>query len=90
MPVSVVLLALVAIIYVVFSPIGLAYDGGYVSSAFWPIIAGILAITALLSYLAIKKWNKAYAGYLMTENPIKANKGKALDRPKLKPTTTEY
>lgn len=90
LPVSVVLLALVAIIYVVFSPIGLAYDGGYVSSAFWPIIAGILAITALLSYLAIKKWNKAYAGYLMTENPIKANKGKALDRPKLKPTTTEY
>jgi len=90
LPVSVVLLALVAIIYVVFSPIGLAYDGGYVSSAFWPIIAGILAITALLSYLAIKKWNKAYAGYLLTENTIKANKGKALDRPKLKPTTTEY
>ncbi|MBT2661975.1 solute:sodium symporter family transporter [Bacillus sp. ISL-45] len=90
LPVSVVLLALVAIIYVVFSPIGLAYDGGYVSSAFWPIITGILAITVLLSYLAIKKWNKAYAGYLLTENPVKANKEKTLDRTKLKPTTTEY
>ncbi|MBT2637729.1 solute:sodium symporter family transporter [Bacillus sp. ISL-39] len=90
LPVSVVLLALVAIIYVVFSPIGLAYDGGYVSSAFWPIITGILAITVLLSYLAIKKWNKAYAGYLFTENPVKANKEKTLDRTKLKPTTTEY
>lgn len=90
LPVSVVLLALVAILYIVFSPIGLAYDGGYVSSVFWPIIAGILAITALLSYLAIKKWNKAYAGYLMTENPVKANKEKNLDKPKLKPTITEY
>ncbi|UYZ22781.1 solute:sodium symporter family transporter [Mesobacillus jeotgali] len=90
LPVSVVLLALVAILYIVFSPIGLAYDGGYVSSAFWPIIAGILGITALLSYLAIKKWNKAYAGYLLTENPVKAHKEKNLDRPKLKPTITEY
>ncbi|MBT2685249.1 solute:sodium symporter family transporter [Bacillus sp. ISL-37] len=68
LPVSVVLLALVAILYVVFSPIGLAYDGGYVSSAFWPVTLGILAATVSLSYMALIKWNKSYSGYLQREN----------------------
>ncbi|RSD26715.1 solute:sodium symporter family transporter [Mesobacillus subterraneus] len=90
LPVSIVLLALVAVIYVTFSPIGLAYAGGYVSSAFWPIIAGILLVTVGLSYLAVKKWNKAYAGYLQKENAVKADKGRTTPRTKLKPTTTEY
>jgi solute:Na+ symporter, SSS family len=91
LPVSVVLLALVAIIYVVFSPIGLAYADSYVSSAFWPAILGILAVTILLSYFAIKSWNHSYAGYLQRENAIAAEKmnKKTSKTAKLKPRTTE-
>ncbi|WLR54261.1 solute:sodium symporter family transporter [Mesobacillus subterraneus] len=74
LPVSVILLALVAFLYVVFSPIGLAYAGGYVSPAFWPITLGILAVTITLSFVAVKKWNKTYARYLKSENAIKETK----------------
>lgn len=70
LPVSIILLAFVAITYIVFSPIGLAYDGGYVSTAFWPVIAGIVIVTAILSYAAIKKWNRSYARYLKKENTV--------------------
>jgi SSS family solute:Na+ symporter len=91
LPVSVILLALVAIIYVVFSPIGLAYADSYVSSAFWPAILGILAVTFVLSYLAIKSWNQSYAGYLQRENAMAAEKmsKKTSKTAKLKPRTTE-
>lgn len=91
LPVSVVLLALVAIIYVVFSPIGLAYADSYVSSAFWPAILGILAVTILLSYFAIKSWNHSYAGYLQRENAMATEKmtKKTSKTAKLKPRTTE-
>lgn len=91
LPVSVVLLALVAIIYVVFSPIGLAYDGGYVSPAFWPVTAGILAATVVLSYMAVKKWNKSYSGYLQRENnnatPTTSKRGTTAE---FQPTLNKY
>jgi solute:Na+ symporter, SSS family len=74
LPVSVILLALVAFLYVVFSPIGLAYAGGYVSPAFWPVTLGILAVTITLSFVAVKKWNKTYARYLKSENAITERK----------------
>lgn len=90
LPLSVVLLALVAIIYVIFSPIGLAYAGGFVSNAFWPAIIGILAVTLILSYLAIKKWNKSYAGYLQKENVSAPQMLKGKNKTaKLNPRTTE-
>lgn len=91
LPLSVILLALVAIMYVVFSPIGLAYADGYVSAAFWPAIIGILAVTTLLSYLALKKWHRSYAGYLQKENDSSTLKIKKTSKSaKLKPRTTEY
>lgn len=91
LPVSVVLLTLVAIIYVVFSPIGLAYDGGYVSPAFWPVTAGILAATVVLSYMAVKKWNESYSGYLQRENnnatPTTSKRGTTAE---FQPTLNKY
>lgn len=91
LPLSIVLLSSVAILYVVFSPIGLAYAGAYVSGTFWPLIIGIAAIALVLSYLAIKKWNHAYAGYLQEENPTIAQKAKHSSKTKkLKPRTTQY
>lgn len=89
LPLSVVLLALVAIMYVVFSPIGLAYADGYVSASFWPVIIGILAVTLLLSYLSIKKWQHAYAGYLQKENSTAVKLKKKSTSAKLEPRTTE-
>ncbi|MFT9600709.1 sodium:solute symporter family transporter, partial [Mesobacillus sp.] len=88
LPVSVVLLSLVAIIYVVFSPIGLAYDSGYVSPAFWPVTLGILAVTIALSFMAVKKWNKTYAGYLQRENTVTERK-RGLTA-EFQPTMNEY
>lgn len=88
LPVSVVLLSLVAIIYVVFSPIGLAYDSGYVSPAFWPVTLGILAVTIALSFMAVKKWNKTYAGYLTSENTVTERKRGS--NAELQPTLSEY
>ena len=88
LPVSVVLLALVAIIYVVFSPIGLAYSGGYVSPAFWPVTLGISAVTILLSFIAISKWNKTYARYLQKENTI--TERKISTTTKIQPTINKF
>jgi solute:Na+ symporter, SSS family len=88
LPLSVVLLALVAIIYVLFSPIGLAYAGGYVSPAFWPVTLGILAVTIALSFVAVKKWNKTYAGYLKSENARTERKGGSTAE--LQPTMYKY
>lgn len=91
LPLSVVLLALVAIIYVIFSPIGLAYAGGFVSKAFWPAIIGILAATLILSYLAIKKWNNSYAQYLHKENATASERLKQKNKTaKLNPRTNEF
>ena len=63
-PMSIFLLSSVAVVYVIFSPIGLAFNEGIVSSSFWPIIGGIAILAALLIAFALKNWNKKYAGYL--------------------------
>jgi solute:Na+ symporter, SSS family len=64
LPMSIILLASVAVVYVIFSPIGLAYSGGVVSVVFWPIISGIIVAAGILIMTALKHWNKKYAGYL--------------------------
>jgi solute:Na+ symporter, SSS family len=64
LPMSIILLSSVAIVYVIFSPIGLAYSAGLVSAGFWPAIVGIVIAAALLIVAALKHWNKKYAGYL--------------------------
>ncbi|RIW32276.1 solute:sodium symporter family transporter [Bacillus salacetis] len=64
LPMSIILLSSVAVVYVIFSPIGLAYSEGVVSSSFWPVIAGIVVAAVLLIKAALKNWNKKYSGYL--------------------------
>ncbi|TCN22668.1 solute:sodium symporter family transporter [Mesobacillus foraminis] len=68
-PFSIMLLALVAVTYVIFSPIGLAYENAVVSSNFWFVIAAILLTAAALIFVSIKVWNQKYAQYLTSHNP---------------------
>ncbi len=68
LPISIFLLALVAVTYVVFSPIGLAYVNGMVSPYFWTTIAAILLPTGALIFVSIKYWNQKYAGYLAAQS----------------------
>ncbi|WP_273130258.1 solute:sodium symporter family transporter [Metabacillus sp. HB246100] len=65
---SIILLSSVAITYVIFSPIGLAYTGGIVSQLFWPVVGGILILTALLIFFSLKHWNMKYSQYLQSDN----------------------
>lgn len=65
--ISVVLLGLMVSFYIVFSPIGLAYEYGIVSPLFIPSLLILIAITALLSYISIKFWNKKYSKYVDKE-----------------------
>ncbi|WP_153720753.1 solute:sodium symporter family transporter [Sporosarcina cascadiensis] len=63
-PVSVVLISLVVMVYVLFSPIGVAYEDGIVSGWFWPAMIGTV-ILGFMSYLfVLKSWNKKYASYI--------------------------
>ncbi|TYS60843.1 solute:sodium symporter family transporter [Sutcliffiella horikoshii] len=61
---TVILLTLVVMTYVVFSPIGLAYETAIVSPYFWPIMGVVLLVSIIMSYLSMKVWNKKYENYL--------------------------
>lgn len=61
---TVILLTLVVMTYVVFSPIGLAYELAIVSPYFWPIMGSVLFLSVIMSYLSMKVWNKKYEKYL--------------------------
>ncbi|MGD6878332.1 solute:sodium symporter family transporter [Bacillus infantis] len=67
-PVSIILLSLVAFTYIVFSKIGLAYEAAVVSPAFWPATVAIFIIAAIFIYLSMKFWNRKYASYLEGQN----------------------
>jgi solute:Na+ symporter, SSS family len=62
--VSVVLISLMFAFYIVFSPIGLAYKEDVVSPYFWPSMGGMAAITAVLGYFSVGKWNAKYHVYI--------------------------
>ncbi len=64
MPVTVVLISLVVGMYLLFSPIGVAYTEGIVSNWFFPSVAVLLMITVICYSFALKSWNRKYAGYL--------------------------
>lgn len=68
--ISVVLLGLMAAFYLVFSPIGLAYENGIVSPLFLPSLLILIAVTILLAYICIKLWNRKYAQYVHKETYI--------------------
>jgi solute:Na+ symporter, SSS family len=67
--VSIVLLSLMFGFYLVFSPIGIAYKDAIVSPYFWPSIGVLAAITLVLSYFSVTKWNAKYKIYV--ENQLK-------------------
>ncbi|MBM7702737.1 solute:sodium symporter family transporter [Metabacillus iocasae] len=74
--VTVVLLTLVVMTYIVFSPIGLAYEKELVSPYFWLLMIGVTIISTILSILSVKKWNKKYADVLQKQymNQVQDNK----------------
>lgn len=74
---TVILLTLVVMTYVVFSPIGLAYESAIVSPYFWPIIGGVLLISIIMSYFSIKVWYKKYESYLDKKQEELLNKKKS-------------
>ncbi|WP_046174172.1 solute:sodium symporter family transporter [Domibacillus indicus] len=65
---AILLIGLMFGMYIVFSPIGLAYQEGIVSPYFWPALAGLAAVTAVLAALAAGKWNKTYSLYIEEQN----------------------
>ncbi len=54
-PASYLLIALIAITYLTFSPIGLVNG---LSAWYWPLLALVLVLTALASWLSLRKYNK--------------------------------
>ncbi|MFC0471473.1 solute:sodium symporter family transporter [Halalkalibacter kiskunsagensis] len=63
-PVTVILLSLVVGMYILFSPIGVAYSEGIVSQWFWPAVIVLASVTVTLYMKALKSWNKKYADFL--------------------------
>ncbi|WP_368503183.1 solute:sodium symporter family transporter [Alkalihalophilus sp. As8PL] len=60
-PVTVILLSLVVAMYIVFSPIGVAYADGIVSQWFWPAMITLMVVAIGLYIKALTSWNKKYA-----------------------------
>ena len=61
LPVSITLFSCIAMLYVLFSPLGLV--GGF-SSLFWPIIALIIIVNVFGWYYSLKRWSRRYANYV--------------------------
>lgn len=57
-PVAITMVSCTVIIYLLFSPIGLVNG---LSSVFWPAIAAVLVVNALLCWLSVKYWYNKYA-----------------------------
>ncbi|WP_223703057.1 solute:sodium symporter family transporter [Sutcliffiella deserti] len=85
-PVSITLVTSIIFVYLVFSPVGLAYEAGIVSAWFWPLVLLLVAITIVLSMLSVKKWHAKYALYLSSHEKEKTPK--ARKKLKLKPETS--
>jgi SSS family solute:Na+ symporter len=60
-PVAITLAALIIMLYILFSPIGLV-DG--LSSMFWPSILSVLIINIILCILVIKRWHRVHGNSL--------------------------
>ncbi|WP_437182737.1 solute:sodium symporter family transporter [Shouchella patagoniensis] len=73
MPVTVVLVSVVVGVYIIFSPIGLAYDGGYVSNWFWPAFVLLIVLTSIAMRFAFKSWTKKYTDFLYSKHEKKVD-----------------
>ncbi|MGM0804389.1 MAG: solute:sodium symporter family transporter [Bacillota bacterium] len=78
LPVTFILLSLLASMYIVFSPIGLAYQDSIVSGYFWPAIAGLAIVTGVLIYLSLKVWNRKYADFLSEQHKKEVKEARKL------------
>lgn len=66
LPVTIILFSLVILAYLVFSPIGAAYAGGVVSGWFFPAVAGLVIVTAVLYVKALHSWRDKYENFVYT------------------------
>lgn len=73
MPVTVVLVSVVIGVYIIFSPIGLAYAGGYVSNWFWPAFVLLIVLTSIAMRFAFKSWTKKYTDFLYSKHEKKVD-----------------
>lgn len=73
MPVTVILVSVVVGVYIIFSPIGLAYADGYVSNWFWPAFALLLVLTLVAMRFAFKSWTKKYTDFLYSKHEKKVD-----------------
>lgn len=81
LPVTTVLLSAVAFTYLVFSPWGVAYTEGIVSSMFLPMFLILLVVTVIIYIVSLKSWNKKY------EEAIQIQHDKAVEKTNDKPVT---
>ena len=61
LPVSITLFSCVAVLYVLFSPIGLV--GGF-NPLFWPVISAIIVLNIVGSFFSLKRWRDRYSNYV--------------------------
>jgi SSS family solute:Na+ symporter len=61
---SIILVASMIFVYFVFSPIGLAYADGIVSSWFWPATIALFVVTGGLVWASYRYWLPKYEAYL--------------------------
>ncbi|KGX92341.1 AraC family transcriptional regulator [Pontibacillus halophilus JSM 076056 = DSM 19796] len=59
-PTAIILLSLIVFSYIVFSPIGLAYENAIVSGWFFGGTAILAAVTGLALWFSMKKWDRKY------------------------------
>ncbi|SDW52548.1 solute:Na+ symporter, SSS family [Marinococcus luteus] len=81
LPVTTVLLSAVAFTYLVFSPWGVAYTEGIVSSMFLPMFLLLFVVTVIIYIVSLKSWNKKY------EEAIQIQHDKAVEKTNDKPLT---
>lgn len=82
--ISCVLVGGVAFLFVLFSRAGLAYADGVVSPWFWPLVALIAGVTALLAIFSYRRWNEKYTNYLLQYKPETKDSPQAHMEPKNK------
>lgn len=61
LPVSITLLSCVAVLYVLFSPIGLVGD---FNPLFWPVISAIIVLNIVGWFFSLKRWRDRYSNYV--------------------------
>lgn len=67
-PFAVILFSAMIFTFILFSEIGLASQSGIVSGWFWPTLGILALVTAGLSYISVKSWNKKYERFIVSKH----------------------